>query len=247
MKRIGFKKYYVQGGDWGSLIGTDMAAFFPENVLGFHTNMCMVDSPIANIKTFIASFYPSLFMDAKYVDWVYPFFPKFLTLLQESGYMHIQSTKPDTIGVALTGNPVGLVAYILEKFSTWTNPAYRNLADGGLEKYFTMDALLDNVMIYYLTNSITTSQRIYKEVFSSEFADSSINRVPVIVPSACAHFKYELMHQIEWALPEKFVNLLQSNYFEDGGHFAAMQLPKIMYNDFIDFVRKSLQQGNKNE
>ncbi|CAG9803438.1 unnamed protein product [Chironomus riparius] len=247
MKRIGFKKYYVQGGDWGSLIGTDMAAFFPENVLGFHTNMCMVDSPIANIKTFIASFYPSLFMDAKYVDWVYPFFPKFLTLLQESGYMHIQSTKPDTIGVALTGNPVGLVAYILEKFSTWTNPAYRNLADGGLEKYFTMDALLDNVMIYYLTNSITTSQRIYKEVFSSEFADSSINRVPVIVPSACAHFKYELMHQIEWALPEKFVNLLQSNYFEDGGHFAAMQLPKIMYNDFIDFVRKSLQQGKKNE
>jgi len=247
MKRIGFKKYYVQGGDWGSLIGTDMAAFFPENVLGFHTNMCMVDSPIANIKTFIASFYPSLFMDAKYVDWVYPFFPKFLTLLQESGYMHIQSTKPDTIGVALTGNPVGLVAYILEKFSTWTNPAYRNLADGGLEKYFTMDALLDNVMIYYLTNSITTSQRIYKEVFSFEFADSSINRVPVIVPSACAHFKYELMHQIEWALPEKFVNLLQSNYFEDGGHFAAMQLPKIMYNDFIDFVRKSLQQGKKNE
>lgn len=208
--------------------------------------MCGVNTPMANIKTFIASFYPSLFMDEKYVDWVYPFFPKFLTLLQESGYMHIQSTKPDTIGAALTGNPIGLAAYILEKFSTWTNSEYRNLPDGGLEKYFTMDALLDNVMIYYLTNSITTSQRIYKEVFASEFSDSTVNRVPVVVPSACAHFKHELMHQLEWTLPEKFPILLQSNYFEDGGHFAAMQLPKIMYKDFTDFVRKTLQEGKKN-
>jgi juvenile hormone epoxide hydrolase len=205
----------------------------------------MVDSPIANIKAFIASFYPSLFMDEKYVSWVYPFIPKFINLLQESGYMHIQSTKPDTIGVALTGNPVGLAAYILEKFSTWTNADYRNLPDGGLEKYFTLDALLDNVMIYYLTNSITTSQRIYKEVFSNEFGDPTVNRVPVDVPSACAHFKHELMHQIEWVFPEKFRNLLQSNYFDDGGHFAAMQLPKILYSDFIDFVRKSLQQNEK--
>ena len=54
--------------------------------------------------------------------------------------MHIQATKPDTVGIALSENPIGLAAYILEKFSTWTNPSYRNEADGGLEKYFTLDA-----------------------------------------------------------------------------------------------------------
>lgn len=202
--------------------------------------MCGANTPMANIKTFIASFYPSMFMDEKYVSWVFPFWPKFLTLLQESGYMHIQSTKPDTIGAALIENPVGLAAYIIEKFSTWTNIEYRNLPDGGLEKYFTMDAILDNIMIYYLTNSITTSQRIYKEVFANEFADSTFNRVPIIVPTACANFKYELMHQMEWVVKEKFTNLIQFNYFEDGGHFAAMQLPKVLHEDYIDFVRKTL-------
>lgn len=195
---------------------------------------------MANIKAFIASFYPSLFMDEKYVSWVYPFWPNFLKLLQESGYMHIQATKPDTIGAALTGNPVGLAAYILEKFSTWTNPDYRRLPDGGLEKYIKMDALLDNVMIYYLTDSITTSQRLYKEAFGAEFV-STVFRVPVVVPTGCAHFRHELMHQVDWALADKYPNIVQMNRFEDGGHFAAMQLPKVLYEDFIEFVRKTLR------
>lgn len=155
--------------------------------------------------------------------------------------MHIQSTKPDTIGTALSQNPIGLAVYILEKFSTWTNLDYRTLSDGGLEKYMTMDALLDNVMIYYLTNSITTSQRIYKEVFGSELVTMQMDRVPFEVPTACAKFKNELMQQMDWALKEKHTQLLQSNYFEDGGHFAAMQLPKVLYGDFVEFVRKTLK------
>lgn len=208
--------------------------------------MCGINTPMANIKTFIASFYPSYFIDEKYVSWYYPFWPKFVTLLQESGYMHIQATKPDTIGVALSNNPIGLAAYILEKFSTWTNLNYRELADGGLEKYFTLDALLDNVMIYYLTNSITTSQRIYKEEFGDEMINLPLDRVPLEMPSACAKFRYELMNQPDFILKEKHTQLLQSNYYDDGGHFAAMQLPKVLYNDFIEFVRKTLKPVNQN-
>lgn len=245
MKRLGFEKYYVQGGDWGSLIGSNIATLYPESVLGYHTNMCAINTPMANIKIFFASFYPSLFMDEKYVSWVFPFWPKFVDLLQESGYMHIQATKPDTIGVALQNNPIGLAAYILEKFSTWTNKDYRQLPDGGLEKFFTLDALLDNVMIYYLTNTITTSQRIYKEVFGDELVNLPLDRTPFEVPSACAHFKNELMHVPEFTLKEKHTRLLQSNYFEDGGHFAAMQLPKVVYNDFIEFVRKAQRATNQ--
>lgn len=203
--------------------------------------MCTTQTPMGTLKMILASFYPSYFIDEKYVSWYYPFFPKFLDLLQESGYMHIQATKPDTIGTVLSGNPVGLAAYILEKFSTWTNPNFRNVADGGLLKYFTYDALLDNVMIYYLTNSITTSQRLYKEDLSGHTFDLNMDRVPAEVPVACARFKYELAAFFDSVLKEKFPKLIQSIHYEDGGHFAAMQLPKVLYNDYLDFVRKTNQ------
>ena len=206
---------------------------------GYHSNMCNVMSPMANIKTIIASFYPSLFMDDQLAKWIYPFGAKFMELLQESGYMHIQATKPDTIGSVLLNNPVGMAAYILEKFSTWTNNEYRNLTDGGLEKYFTLDSLLDNVMIYYLTDSITTSVRIYKESFIEDEI-YNMGRVPLIKPAGCAFFKHEIMHQPPFILREKFVNLVHTSTFDDGGHFAAMQLPKTLYEDFLEFVRKSL-------
>lgn len=203
--------------------------------------MCMASSGLANLKTFIASFYPSLFIkEEKLIGWIYPFTPKFFDLLQESGYMHIQATKPDTIGTVLMQNPVGLAAYIIEKFSTWTNPNYRHLADGGLEKYFTLDSLLDNIMIYYLTNSITTSVRIYKESFIEDNV-YNMGRVPVLTPSGCAHYRHELMQQPEFILKDKFPNLIHNTLFDDGGHFAAMQLPKVMYEDFIEFVRKTLK------
>lgn len=240
MKRVGIEKFYIQGGDWGSMIGSDIASLFPENVMGYHSNMCAVQSPLAMAKGFVASFYPTLFMDAEFVEWMYPFIPRFFGLVQESGYMHIQATKPDTIGAALHDNPVGLAVYIMEKFSTWTNPDYRKLKDGGLEKYFTMDSLLDNVMIYYLTNSITTSVRIYKESFSSREMSYQMDRVPVTVPSGCAQFRYELLNQAEFILKERFVNMVHNSRHNDGGHFASMQLPKIMYQDILEFVRKTI-------
>lgn len=70
------------------------------------------------------------------------------------------------VGVALRDSPVGLAAYILEKFTTWTNPSWKDLDDGGLTKKFTYDKLLDNVMIYWVTRSITTSMRLYSETFT---------------------------------------------------------------------------------
>ena len=203
--------------------------------------MCSSLAPISAIKMFFASFYPSLFIeDEDVASWVYPFTPNFMNLLQESGYMHIQATKPDTIGIALQNNPIGLAAYIIEKFSTWTNPDYRSLADGGLEKYFTLDALLDNIMLYYLTDSITTSVRIYKENF---IEDSVYNtgRIPVLPETGCARFKNEIMHVPDFVLKDRFKNLIHTSKFQDGGHFAAMQLPKVLYNDFIKFVQKTLE------
>lgn len=69
-------------------------------------------------------------------------------------------------GTAAGASPAGLAAYILEKFSTWTNPKYKSRSDGGLLEKYTLDELLDNIMIYWVTNSLTTSVRIYAEQFN---------------------------------------------------------------------------------
>lgn len=69
-------------------------------------------------------------------------------------------------GSVLRDTPAGLAAYILEKFSTWTNKEWKSLPDGGLTKKFKLDDLLDNVMIYWVSNSIQTSQRLYSEAFT---------------------------------------------------------------------------------
>lgn len=238
MTRLGHQKYFLQGGDWGSVVANHMATYFQSNVLGVHLNMCGSNGLLAMLKTTVASFWPSAFVDEKYVDFYFPAMQKFTKIIGEAGYMLIQTTKPDTIGTTLVGNPVGLAAYILEKFSTWTNSAYRALPDGGLEKYFTLDSLLDNIMIYYLTDSITTSQRFYYEAFSEREVAIDLDRIPTKVPVACAKFRNELWHTLDWAMKDHFTNLVQSNHFEDGGHFAAMQLPDILYKDLVQFVEK---------
>ncbi|KAG8430506.1 hypothetical protein GDO86_020476, partial [Hymenochirus boettgeri] len=79
-----------------------------------------------------------------------------------------------SLGSALNDSPAGLAAYILEKFSTWTNPEFRALEDGGLGRKYSMDDLLTNIMIYWLTGSITSSMRFYKENFARDFQSSPI-------------------------------------------------------------------------
>lgn len=236
MQRIGAEQYYVHGGDWGAIIGNQMATLFPRNVLGYHSTMCVTSTPLASIKSFVASFCPSLFIDEQYVDWFYPLMPQFWNLLEESGYLHIQATKPDTVGAALSNNPIGLAAYILEKFSTWSNMLNRNKKHGGVDETIQIDKLLDNIMIYYATNSITTSMRLYKETFTNQEHMSILDSCKVIVPSACARFKHDIRHVPDFVLKDKFVNMVQSTYHDEGGHFAAMEVPSVLAKDIFDFV-----------
>lgn len=239
MVRLGHNKFAIQGGDWGSIVGSSIAALFPDNVLGYHSTMCSSMSTIAQIKTFLTGLMPNFFINAEHKDFFKSFGDQFAYIMEETGYMHIQATKPDTIGAALTDNPVGLAGYILEKFSTWTNDGHKKLADGGLTKRFTLNALLDNVMIYYVTNSITTSQRLYSEAFSSAQFGLEMDRVPIKAPAGCARFRYELAHSTDFALKDKFINLVHSTYHKDGGHFPAMELPKELYSDFIEYAKKA--------
>lgn len=238
MLRLGYDQFIVQGGDWGSIIGSSLTTLFPENVLGYHSNMCTTLAPMSTVKTIIASFYPKAFVPVEYVHFFYPYLPQLAEIVQETGYFHIQATKPDTIGTALTDNPIGLAAYVLEKFAVGTDHSFRSREDGGLTQYYTLDQLLHNLMFYTLGNAILTSQRLYAESFSGQGMRHQLDRVRTHVPTGCTRFRYDIGHTIDWALQEKFTNLIHSTYHTNGGHFAALQLPDVLAKDFMSFVKK---------
>ncbi|XP_055917182.1 juvenile hormone epoxide hydrolase 2-like [Eupeodes corollae] len=241
MLRVGYTKFFIHGNDWGSDIGSHIATLFPENVLGYHSTSCTLNTPLSHIKLFIASLAPSFFVPQDYTHFFFPLSKSVRSFLEETGHSHLQATKPDTIGITLTDNPVGLAVYILEKFSTWTNDTFKTLPDGGLPQKFKLDTLIDNVMLYYLTNSITTSQRIFAEANSKEHRQLNLDRVVTIVPTACARFKGDLSHQFatDFQLANKYLKLIQSTYYTKGGHFAALQEPDVLYKDIIEFVKKA--------
>lgn len=100
MKKIGIERYYVQGGDWGSFIVQLMANLYPDNVIGVHSNMCAVNSLTQFVKTYVGSFFPSLVGIPKDQEgYLYPMSEKFSFIVLETGYLHIQATKPDTVGM----------------------------------------------------------------------------------------------------------------------------------------------------
>lgn len=240
MQRLKFDKFYVQGGDWGAVIASDMSAIFPEKIIGLHSNMCTAKGLKTLVWTLVGSYFPSFVgVESEKYDVYFPLSKVLSNIVEESGYFHIQATKPDTIGAALASNPDGLAAYILEKFSTWTNKAYRKRDDGGILEKFKIDELLDNVMVYWVTNSITTSVRLYSEQFSSAQRALQMDHVPVKVPTACAAFPNELFLTAKSILKSKFHNLIQYNVLERGGHFAAFEEPQLMANDIISFVEKN--------
>lgn len=99
MKRIGFERYYIQGGDWGAIIVQLMAAMYPKNVIGMHSNVCLVSSPLQMTKWFIGSYFPSLIgIPKEHESYLYPISDHIQVLILEMGYLHLQATKPDTVG-----------------------------------------------------------------------------------------------------------------------------------------------------
>ena len=132
--RLSFYRFCAHGGDWGSLVVSNIARVYPEYLYGIHlNNVFTVPSIRTTVLQIIGSYLPSFtFIHTKPEN--YSFKEIFMETLLEFGYFHIQATKPDTVGVALNDSPIGLMAYLLEKFSGLTNKQYRSLPDGGLTK-----------------------------------------------------------------------------------------------------------------
>eukprot|EP01119_Soliformovum_irregulare_P013954 TRINITY_DN3766_c0_g1_i1.p1 TRINITY_DN3766_c0_g1~~TRINITY_DN3766_c0_g1_i1.p1 ORF type:complete len:149 (-),score=52.12 TRINITY_DN3766_c0_g1_i1:14-460(-) len=130
-------------------------------------------------------------------------------------------------------SPAGLAAYIVEKFYTWAD------IHGNIESRFTKDELLTNVMIYWVSNSITSSMRLYAQVFSQIFSAETrefSRNFFVSQPSAFANFKD--IFRFPKVQVENFVNLVQWNDFDSGGHFAALEEPAVLSRDIRSYAVK---------
>ncbi|XP_072946427.1 juvenile hormone epoxide hydrolase-like [Epargyreus clarus] len=236
MNRLGFKKFYIQGGDWGSGIAAIMATMFQEEILGHHNNMPFVQNGRTMFRTVIGAFIPSLIVESHLADRLYPLSKTFSFLMEEFGYFHLQATKPDTVGVGLTDSPTGLLAYILEKFSTWTRTEHRNRPDGGLSVYSKVQ-LIDNLMVYWSTNSITTSLRFYAESMSRKNRALYYDKYPSDVPVWFLQAKTELFYQSPTILKVKYSNIQGTTVLDEGGHFLAFELPKVFADDVFKAVK----------
>ena len=215
MARLGYTRYGLQGGDWGSSISRFAAINDASHVVGLHINFCLAGPP-PGAKD------PNEGVTAAELERTRARQTFFDT---ERGYFLEQSTKPQTIGYALDDSPAGLAAWIVEKFRAWSD------VNGNVEQKFTKDELLTNIMLYWVTQSGASSARIYYE---NQRAKPPQGRVQV--PTACAVFPKEIsIAPRRWV--EAQYNVTRWTEMPRGGHFAAMEEPTLLAEDIRTFFR----------
>jgi pimeloyl-ACP methyl ester carboxylesterase len=207
MGHLGYPRYYAQGGDWGSAVTTAMAAGAFEGLLGVHLNVALV-SP--------AALHQPTEQEQEMLARTQRFWA------EEGGYSAQQATRPQTIGYPLADSPAGQLAWIVEKFRAWTD------CGGHPEKAVSRDKLLDNVMMYWLTNSAASSARMYWE--NAQYLSAEPDR-KVGIPTAYTQFPEEIFAFSERWLKTRFSDLRYYNAAERGGHFAAFEQPEIFVRE----------------
>lgn len=207
MARLGYDRYVAQGGDWGSAVTTALGIRDTTHCQAIHVNMVSArPDPMDNLTELEKKGLAGM---KHYQDW-------------DSGYSKQQSTRPQTLGYALVDSPVGQAAWILEKFWAWTD------CNGHPENALGRDAMLDNIMLYWLTASGASSARLYWESFGSFSAGE------VQTPTGCSIFPKEIfLCSRRWA-ENRYKNIIYWNELDRGGHFAAFEQPAL----FVDELRK---------
>jgi pimeloyl-ACP methyl ester carboxylesterase len=215
---LGYGRYAAQGGDWGSIITTCLGRDHTDQLAGIHVNM-MAARPIVGEHS-----EPLTEAEQSYLD------GQTAWRAGEGAYAQIQSTKPATLGAGLSDSPAGLAAWIVEKFRTWSD------CDGDVESVFSKDELLTNISIYWLTNSIATSTRLYYEAWRDQ-ATPILTPGYIDAPTGFASFPHEISRPPrEWVA--RAYNLQRYTEFERGGHFAAMEQPEALVEDVRAFFRE---------
>jgi len=220
MEKIGYERYAIAGGDWGAIINRHLANHYPDRLIGLHSNMMLAGPPSATEQRANVTEEEN---EARTSRQDY--------MQNEVAYQQIQGTKPQTLGYGLNDSPAGVAAWIVEKFHGWTDMPQG--ADGYLDNHFTKDELLTNIAIYWFTNTITSSTRIYLENRNTP----AIKPMEFInVPTGAAIFPAEIfITPRSWA--EASYDLRHWTVMEEGGHFAALEQPELYLNDLREFFR----------
>jgi pimeloyl-ACP methyl ester carboxylesterase len=217
MKELHYEKFGAHGGDFGSGLGMVLAIKFSQNVIGLHVN---------NIEGYYMPHLPegvSLTEEEKQFEkgadeWYE----------REGAYSHEQRTKPLTLAYGLTDSPIGLCAWIIEKFFAWSD------CRGNIENVFTKDELLAHVTLYWVTETLHSSIRLYNESRKAplHLTKADLPRVPVGV----------VQFRLEDPFPprryvERGFNVQRWTHVAAGGHFASLEKPEVLAGDIRDFFR----------
>jgi microsomal epoxide hydrolase len=211
---LGYQRFAAQGGDIGAQVTMRLAVAHPEHLYGIHLNFIGLrdvkrpESPTDEEKQYLEELQ----------HW----------LTEETGYQWIQGTKPQTLAYGLTDSPVGLAAWIVEKFRGWSD------CGGEVERCFTKDELLTAVMLYWATGAINSSFWPY---YASRHGDWSVANSPRIeVPTAYLAFPHEIMRPPR-SMAERVLNIQRWTTMASGGHFAALEQPEALAADIRAYFR----------
>ncbi|MDR2858200.1 MAG: epoxide hydrolase 1 [Novosphingobium sp.] len=209
MQRLGYARWVAQGGDWGAFITNRIGEIAPEGCIGIHVNMPIArrtraakDSPTDEDRRAIAR------MD---------FYNR-----QDSGYARQQATRPQSLGYGLVDSPVGLAGWIYEKLHAWSDNS------GDARDLLGRDAVLDNIMLYWLTGTGASAARLYWESFGGG------NDGVITLPAGASAFPRDIMPVPRSWMEQRYADMVYWNELDRGGHFAAWEQPGL----FVDELRK---------
>ncbi|MFT4248666.1 MAG: epoxide hydrolase [Pseudomonas sp.] len=218
MHALGYRRFGAQGGDIGAGVSTWLARLYPDDVLGLHLNYI----PGSYRPPLDATAPPLSPEERGFLDEAAGF------AAAEGAYAALQATKPQTLAFALTDSPVGLAAWIAEKFRAWSD------CDGELEQVVPLDTLLTDISLYWFGNSLDASLRIYKENRLAPLQFAAGERVAP--PLGFARFPRELPTP-----PRRYVERVfrveRWREMPAGGHFAALERPAELAEEIRAFFR----------
>jgi microsomal epoxide hydrolase len=213
---LGFRRFGAQGGDWGAFVSSRLGYEFPERVIGIHLNLLavrrdpkMLESPSAEERAFLAEL----------AQW----------LKEETGYQWIQGTRPQTLAFALADSPVGLAAWIVEKFRAWTD------CGGDPENALSRDEMLTNITLYWATGAIGSSFWPYYARMHRPWPIPA--GATISVPTGYAEFPQEILRPPRSVAARMYTDLRRWSRMERGGHFAALEQPEALAREIREFFR----------
>jgi len=222
MARLGYERYAAQGGDWGAAVSIAMAKLAPPQLVAIHLNMPLVIPRASERGELDAEEQAAL----RALD---------LYNRDENAYARVQATRPQTIGYGLVDSPIAQAAWIYEKFYFWSDCA------GDPDGLFTTDALLDNIMLYWLPGTGASSARLYWESFRRAFAPTILD-----LPVGCSIFPKEIVPAARRWTERFYRNLIYWNKLDRGGHFAAFEQPGLFVQELRNcFSRFSTLRSGK--